>query len=86
LPGRSHGQRNLVGYSLQGHKESDMTEPLNFHFHFSNTIKAICEEPTASIIINRKKLLLKDPEKGKHAHSLSFIQHSHESTGNRNYT
>ena len=26
LPGESHGQRNLVGYSPQGHKESDMTE------------------------------------------------------------
>ena len=26
LPGKSHGQRNLVGYSPQGHKESDMTE------------------------------------------------------------
>ena len=26
LPGKSHGQRNLAGYSLWGHKESDMTE------------------------------------------------------------
>ena len=26
LPGESHEQRNLVGYSPQGHKESDMTE------------------------------------------------------------
>jgi len=25
LPGESHGQRNLVGYSPCGHKESDMT-------------------------------------------------------------
>ena len=25
-PGESHGQRGLVGYSLWGHKESDMTE------------------------------------------------------------
>ena len=25
LPGKSHGQRNLVGYSLWGHKESDTT-------------------------------------------------------------
>ena len=24
LPGESHGQRSLVGYSLRGHKESDM--------------------------------------------------------------
>ena len=26
LPGESHGQRNLVGYSPQGRKESDATE------------------------------------------------------------
>ena len=26
LPGKSHGQRSLVGYSPQGHKESDMTK------------------------------------------------------------
>ena len=26
LPGESHGQRRLVGYSPQSHKESDMTE------------------------------------------------------------
>ena len=26
LPGESQGQRSLVGYSLQGRKESDMTE------------------------------------------------------------
>ena len=26
LPGKSHGQRSLVGCSPQGHKESDMTE------------------------------------------------------------
>ena len=26
LPGESHGQRSLTGYSLQSPKESDMTE------------------------------------------------------------
>ena len=25
LPGKSYGQRSLVGYSPQGHKESNMT-------------------------------------------------------------
>ena len=34
LPGKSHGQRTLVGYSPWGHKESDMTERLRFHFPF----------------------------------------------------
>ena len=28
LPGKSHGQRSLVGYSLWGHKESDTIERL----------------------------------------------------------
>ena len=27
LPGESHGQRSLAGYSPWGHKESDTTEP-----------------------------------------------------------
>ena len=31
LPGESHGQRSLVGYSSWGHKESDMTEWLCTH-------------------------------------------------------
>ena len=30
LPGESHGQRSLVGYSLWGRKESDTTEQLHF--------------------------------------------------------
>ena len=29
LPGKSHGQRSLVGYSPWGHKELDTTEQLN---------------------------------------------------------
>ena len=29
LPGESHGWRSLVGYSPQGHKESDTTERLH---------------------------------------------------------
>ena len=30
LPGKSHGRRSLVGCSPWGHKESDMTEQLNY--------------------------------------------------------
>ena len=30
LPGKSHGQRNLVGYTPRGSKESDTTERLHF--------------------------------------------------------
>ena len=35
LPGKSHGQRSLVGYSPWGLEESDMTERLPFHFSLS---------------------------------------------------
>ena len=34
LPGKSHGQRSLVGCSPCSIKESDMTEQLHFLFHF----------------------------------------------------
>ena len=34
LPGKSHGQRSLVGYSPWGRKESDTTEQLHFLTHF----------------------------------------------------
>ena len=29
VPGKSHGRRSLVGYSLRGSKGLDVTEPLN---------------------------------------------------------
>ena len=35
LPGKSHGQRSLVGYSPWGRLESDTTERLHFHFSLS---------------------------------------------------
>ena len=35
MPGKSHGRRSLVGCSPWGHKESDMTERLHFHFSLS---------------------------------------------------
>ena len=31
LPGKSHGQKSLIGYSPWGRKESDTTERLHFH-------------------------------------------------------
>ena len=35
LSGKFHGLRSLVGYSPRGHRESDVTERLHFHFqHF----------------------------------------------------
>ena len=38
LPGESHGQRSLVGYSTQGRKELDTTERLHFHFSLSLSV------------------------------------------------
>ena len=35
LPGKSHGQSSVVGYSPRGRKESDTTERRHFHFHCS---------------------------------------------------
>ena len=35
LPGKSHGQRSLVGCSLWGREESDKTEWLHFRFSLS---------------------------------------------------
>ena len=37
LPGKSHGQRRLVGCCQWGHKELDTTERLHFHFSLSCT-------------------------------------------------
>ena len=34
LPGESHGQRSLVGYSPWSRKESDTTEQLNHHHRY----------------------------------------------------
>ena len=35
LPGKSHGQRSLIGWSSWGREESDTTERLHFHFSLS---------------------------------------------------
>ena len=41
LPGESHEQRSLMGYSPQGHKESDTTEWLHFTFTFHFHLKVL---------------------------------------------
>ena len=35
LPGESHGQRSLAGYSPWRHKESDMIKRLSTHMHIA---------------------------------------------------
>ena len=42
LPGKSHGQRSLVGYSPWDCKESDTTEKLHFHFS-SHLYPSLCQ-------------------------------------------
>ena len=42
LPGESHGQRSLVGYSPWGHKDSDTTEQLSVHTHTQGTKTPTC--------------------------------------------
>ena len=51
LPGKSHGQRSLVGCSPWGSDESDSTERLHFHFSLSctgegngNPLQCFCPE------------------------------------------
>ena len=42
LPGESHEQRCLVGYSPQGHKELDMTEVSEHaHMHTTSTLQSL---------------------------------------------
>ena len=38
LPGKFHGQRSLVGYSPQGHKESDTTEQLSLFKNYNDIL------------------------------------------------
>ena len=38
LPGESHGQRRLVGYSPCGHEELDMTEQLSMYTHILGVV------------------------------------------------
>ena len=41
LPGESHGQRNLVGYSPWDYKESDMTEVIE-HAYMQDLTEIFC--------------------------------------------
>ena len=43
LPGKSHGQRSLVGSSPRGHKESDKTEKPSNNYTDMGTEESKCE-------------------------------------------
>ena len=64
LPAESHGQRSPVGYSLWGHKESDMTEPLT-HCPCHSTSRDGCSSPT---IPNLQWLLTRIMTTANHSH------------------
>ena len=55
LPGDSHGQRSLVGYSPWGHNESDMTEWLSTHTH-SGVGGTGHWDPKSMILITTKQI------------------------------
>ena len=48
LPGESHGQRSLVGYSPWDHRESDVTE-MTYHTHTPSrhldVLHCVCKGP-----------------------------------------
>ena len=55
LPGKSHGQRSLVGYSLWrggggGHKKTDMTWQLNIHEKAYFTLNGVASKTWSSFI------------------------------------
>ena len=57
LPGESHGQRRLVGYSLWGHKELETTE----HAHMIMTLEGhwsiACNSGEVTELLNKYNLL-----------------------------
>ena len=46
IPGKFHGQRNLVGYSLWSHKESDTIEQAHMHSNTRCHIKGMNHDPS----------------------------------------
>ena len=55
LPGESHGQRSLVGYSPWGCKESDMTEGLSIAQH-SVSYSSVYSWTLTKIILNKTQV------------------------------
>ena len=67
LPGKSHGQRSLVGYSPWGHKESDTTERLHFHFNVRHPlVSALTYSPSKISTILMASVTLHVPESLHH--------------------
>ena len=56
LPGKSYGERSLVGYSPWGHKESDMTEQLSTDMHAMWELSSLTRDRTCIPCIGRQTL------------------------------
>ena len=56
LPGKSHGQKSLAGYSPQGHKESDTTKHT-----YTHAVLQIQRTNGSLLITIMKKLILHMP-------------------------
>ena len=52
MPGKSHGPRNLVGYSPWGRKESDMTERLHYYYFFPQVHRIPTSSFNVTLIVN----------------------------------
>ena len=64
LPGKSHGQRSLVGYSSWGHKGLDMTEHSTAQQFLKLYTKfCICGHKCSFLGLKLQKLLLSSSEK-----------------------
>ena len=61
LPGKSHGQRSLVGYSPWGHKELDTTERLYFHFTSLKFSRGQFEDIILRITLLKEQGLIRVP-------------------------
>ena len=88
LPGRSHGQRSLVGCSPCGREESDTTKRLHFHFSLSyvgegngNPLQCSCLENTrdggawweAVYGVAQSRTRLKWLSSSTHMHTLTLL-------------
>ena len=75
LPGESHGQRSLVGYSPRGRKELDTTERLHCHFHFRLVIAFLLRSKHLSISwLQSPSAVILEPRKIKSA-MVSIVFH-----------
>ena len=70
LPGKSHGQRRLVGYSLWGCKESDMTERLHSYIQSAKTWLGVGCGSDHELLIAKFRLKLK--KVGKHSRPFRY--------------